>query len=530
MTPATAPAPLGELNVALHLDALYLLGDAVAVFNEIGVRLLPGFSADMSFNYRTGQWVLSDPEHVELNGFTPETAAAQFAEFVGEPLRAILGGYARRAYHALEPRHLGFVRGVLAQLLPGPLPLVPEPRPPLLDLGAVLQAYGSSLQAGPGPARLVFGAPAVPAARPADWQLVMVAVTFFVAGLNLTPWLLHVAACDPANEMAQLLGAMARGDLREPAWGGVLASLSGAHRRREKRLAQLARQPAPLAQLLGLLAGVYARAETPGQPYTELPVFRLLRAALAQLPRDDASALYEFTLAGILDGLDALAQQADAQGQTVASLTFAQLTQIGLQLLLERVAPPLTESWFSRVEARENAYSWRSLSPDGALDHQTVWQFANYAGSAAFAVRQHVAQLAPLFEQSTITNHLWTAVWRVLRQVRTALRLCEAVGRRSAPSSAAPEDPKSLALMLQHLLAHHQQLLKAVAAMIERSLQTEPRSTHWAPLIRSNKKTGQESPLMQELLACMAVHGTLASYGYGPEASQSLGKLIATLP
>lgn len=530
MTQADILPDFGELTIPAPLDALYLLGDTLALFNSMGLLLLPGFSPDLTLNYRTGLWVICAAEHMELDGFAPEKAAGQFVDFTGEPLRAVLGGYARKAYQVLEPQHPGFTRGLLAQLLSEPVPVVPQPRPQLIDFNEVFQAYGCSLQTDGRQAHLTFAPPAVPIVRPPDWKLVFACVTVFLAELNLTPWLLHVAACDPGHELAQLLGAVARHKFRKSEWDGVIPRLFGAGRRRQQMIDQLARQPWPIATFLTLLTGLYEHPEKPEDIYAELPVFKILRVPLNNLPLDKASFQYEFSLACLIDGLEYLAREADAQGSTAASLGFAQKAQIALQLLLERVGPPLTEGWFSRMEAHENAYSWSKLNPDQVLDHWTVWYFANYAGSAALAVKQHCTQLAKLFEQGKITNQLWTAVWRVLNQLRKAMRLCYALSQQQPPSAAA-EGSKGLAFSLQNLLGTYQQIMKTLAAMIERSAKLEQRIPHWDPLVLPDEGTKQEhAPLMQELLECMIVHGVLGSHGYGPEAVQSLGKLIARMP
>jgi hypothetical protein len=530
MTQTESGPNWGETTIPAHLDGLYLLGDALALLNSLGMLVLPGFSADFRLDHRRGHWVLCNTEHLELHGFTTAKAAGQFAEFTGEALQAILAGYARKAYQLLEPQHPGFTRGVLAQLVSEPVPVVPQPRPQILDLSLVLQAYGCSVQAEGQRVRLRFAAPASPISRPLDWQLVFTSVTLFLAQLELTPWLLHVAACDPDHEMAQLLGAIARHELREPEWGGVIGRFfNSTARRREKWLTQLERQPLPLAPLLGLLVGAYEHPENPEDNYDKLPVFKLLRRTLEQLPLNDSSARYEFSLACLIDGLEYLARETDTPTSAPASIRLAQEAQIALQLLLERAGPPLTERWFSRVEAQERNYSWSKLKPDDVLHHWTVWYFANYAGSAAFAVEQHSEQLARLFEQGTITNHLWTAVWRALNQLRQALQLCYAVSQQ--PPVTAAEGSKDLTLPLQHLLAHYQQLLKELAAMIERSLQSEQDLSHWAPLLLSPEENKEaEGPLMQELLGCMQVYEVLEAQGYGPMAIQRLRELVAIMP
>lgn len=529
MTQADSLPDFGELHIPADLDVLYLLGDTLALFNSQGLLLLPGFFPDVILNPRTGMWVLSEVEHVELHGFVPEKAAGQFAELTGEPLRAVLGGYARKAYQLLEPQYPGFTQSLLAQLLSEPVPVVPRPRPQIIDLRQVFQAYGCGLQTEGKRRYITFTPPAVPLVRPPDWQLVFASVTVFIAQLNLTPWLLHVAACDPTHELAQLLGAIARHELKEPAWGGVIPRLLGAYRRREKLFAQLAHQPLPLSVLLTLLTGIYEHPENPEDIYAELPVFKILRQTLERLPLDDSSGLNEFALACIIDGLEYLAREADAQGSICASLHFAQAGQITLQLLLERVGPPLTEEWFSRVEAHEQAYSWSNLTPDQVLDHWAVWYFANYAGSAALAVKQHSTQLAQKLEQGKITNQLWTAVWRVLNQLRHALRLCYALSQQQPPPTTA-EYAKNFAFTLRNLLGHYQQALKSLAAMIERSLNLALVS-NWTTLVLSDKINKQKkAPLMQELLACMEVHGVLESHGYGLESIKSLGKLIGHMP
>jgi hypothetical protein len=531
MTQAASLPDFGELTVPPRLEALYLLGDTLALFNSMGLLLLPGFFPDIILNQRTGLWVLLSVRHVVRDGFAPEKAASQFEEFTGEPLRAVLGGYARKAYHLLELQYPGFTQRLLTHLLSEPVPVIPQPRPQILDIAHILRAYGCSLQASNKSPRLAFASPTVPLTHQPNWTLVFSSVAVFIAELNLTPWLLHVAAADPAHEMAQLLGAVARHELRTPEWGGVIPRLLGTHRRREKLLAQLAKQPLPITVLLTLLTSLYEQLEKPEDRYAELPVFKLLRRSLDKLPLDDSSARYEFVLACLIDGLEYFAREADAQGNIPASLRFAQAGQIVLQLLLERAGPPLTEGWFSRVEAREQAYSWHKINPDQVLDYWTVWGFANYASSAALAVKQHSQALAKLFEQGKIKNQLWTAVWRVLNQLRKALRLCYALSQQPPSAEAVANDAQGQVLMLQNLLAHQQQSLKTLAAMIERSSTVERGPSPWIALLLPTEGLPQEDqPLMQELVACMAVHSVLASHGYGPAAIQRLGELIAKLP
>jgi hypothetical protein len=332
--------------------------------------------------------------------------------------------------------------------------------------------------------------------------------------------------------MAQLLGAVARHEFRTPEWGGVIPRLLGTHRRREKLFAQLANQPLPIAVLLALLTGLYEQLEKPEDSYAELPVFKILRRSLDKLPLDDSSAHYEFVLACLIDGLEYFAREADVQGNIPTSLRFAQAGQIVLQLLLERAGPPLTEGWLSRVEAHEQAYSWYKLNPDQVLDYWTVWGFANYASSAALAVKQNSQALAKLFEQGKIKNQLWTAVWRVLNQLRKALRLCYALSQQQPPSAdAAATDTQGLTLTLQNLLAHHQQILKNLAAMIERSSDLERGLSPWVASILPIEGMRQEKgPLLQELSEGMVVHSILAAHGYGPAAIQHLGELVAKLP
>ncbi|UOG77387.1 hypothetical protein MTX78_23885 (plasmid) [Hymenobacter tibetensis] len=530
---------LGELDIPASLDWLYLFGDTLALFNFAGALVRPGGINGFALDRSIGQWVLCDAERVDLNGFTPEKAVTQFHDFTGEHLEVVVAGYARKAYQLLEPTYPGFTDRLLAQLLIAPVPDVPKPRAQILDLNRVLQAYGASLVLKDNsllaednqPPQLVFTAPVVPVSRPTDTELVLTSVTLFVAQLNITPWLLHVVACDPDHEIAQLLGAIARHELAEPAWGGVLAKLLGSHRKRDKLLDRLIVQPFPLSILLSLLGGIYTHPENPEDIYAELPVFRILRACLDENKVGHPSPqARETLLAGIIDGLEQLAIAADQSPQVLASLRFAQSAQVVLQLLLEQVGPPLAEAWFSRVEAQEQRYSWRTLAADHELDQRTVWYFANYTGSAALAVKQHSQQLELLFEQSKITNHLWTAVWRVLNQLRKALRLCYALIQQQ-PLIATAEGAQKWMLPLQHLLAHYQQLLKELVAMIERSSQSPQGLSHWATLILSPEGNEEaEGQLMQELLGCMQVYEALESQGYGPVAIQQLGKLIATMP
>ncbi|GAB2471067.1 hypothetical protein GCM10011375_38200 [Hymenobacter qilianensis] len=61
----------------------------------------------------------------------------------------------------------------------------------------------------------------------ADEELLLASVVVFTSQLNLTPWLLHVAAADPDREVAQLLGALAVGQYTHATWDGLIPTLLG---------------------------------------------------------------------------------------------------------------------------------------------------------------------------------------------------------------------------------------------------------------------------------------------------------------
>ncbi|UOQ69545.1 hypothetical protein [Hymenobacter volaticus] len=94
---------------------------------------------------------------------------------------------------------------------------------------------------------------------PTDEELVLACVILFVGQLDLTAWLTQVAACEPERELTLLLGALARGELHESSWSGLIPRLLGSDRAQRKLRTRLASQPWPLNLLLSLLGKYMAR-------------------------------------------------------------------------------------------------------------------------------------------------------------------------------------------------------------------------------------------------------------------------------
>ncbi|MBC6992250.1 hypothetical protein [Hymenobacter sp. BT491] len=529
--PTVAPRPgLGELDIPDALDALFPLGELLAKLNAAGALFLPGFTGDIVLNARTGEWVICTPDHVELDAFAPAKAAGQFAGLTGEPFRALLAGYARRAYQVLEPAYPGFTHSLLAHLLPVPVPVAPKPRPQFLDLSRVLQAYGVALRLDASARRLAFAAPAVPAAPPTDAELLQATLVVFAAQLNLTAWLTQVAACEPARPVAQILGALARGELFDPEWGGVIPKLLGSYRPQQQLRARLASQPPALAPPLGLLAEVYARAGHLEAIYAQHAAFRFLRAMLDRLPPGpvDPPAERGAWVAALMDGLDELARLADAQGQVVRSLQFAQEAQIALQLLPCPAEPAEAEAWLARVYVQEQRFGWSRLGPETVLDEWTVWNYAHYAGSARLAAEAFCEAAGAWYAQGRVTNQLWTGAWRALKRLRLALRLCYALSQQQPLPEKSVR--RSLEQALPRWLSHYQQAIRTLIAMFIRNGEARVGLSMWAECVLDPEGTALEDPLFQrELEGSNAVYDALMAHGYGPEALQCLGELVAVL-
>jgi hypothetical protein len=261
-------------------------------------------------------------------------------------LWTILGGYVRLAYQRLDPQYPSFTDSLLAQLLPGVGVIVPKPLPMRFDLAAVLQAYGTSLehyipkQQGP------MVAPRPPVVSPSEEDLLVASLVLFVAQRDLTAWLRHVAACEPTRRLAQVLGALARGEFYTSGWGGLLPKLLSWVVPREKKRPELDNPSALVSVGLAVLTEAYAEPGRLEEIYKKQAAFRILRTALDQLPPSspDSTLVRAHLLASVQDGLHALAKQADADGQVKASIQFAQLALVAVQLLPAPADPMQAES------------------------------------------------------------------------------------------------------------------------------------------------------------------------------------------
>jgi hypothetical protein len=537
MSSAPVSARLGELDIASDCDFLFQLGEFIAHINANGRLLAPDFLSAVSLTMPLGKWDVHDPASVQpIPGefLTPAIAAQQFAGYEGELLRALLAGYGRKAYQVLEPRYPGFTEQVLTLLLPTPIPQVIQPRPSCYDLGRVLQAYGASLHVDGFKAQLVFATPVPPATPPTDEELVLASVILFAGRLNLTAWLTQVAASEPARELAQVFGALARGEMHEPSWGGLIPRLLGSERARRKLQTRLASQPWPLNLLLSLLGELYGTSDRLVAIYEQMASFRLLRATLDQLPGGaaDPPAPRGAWLASIMDGLDYLAELADAQGSPHASLDLAQASVVALQLLPCLRDPAQAEAWLSRLEAQPYRYCWHTLSPSQPLEKFTVWRFAAYAGSVRLATEAFCEEAGKWYGRGQVSNQLWSATWYALEGLRHGLRLCYALAQQQPLTSA--QDRKNQGFQLKYLLDHYLQAQRKLAAMIQRQQQRPQELSLWVQTLLDPEPTPWErTQIGGDMLRAEAVrtevHKIWHLGGYNLDVHKCLAELVASL-
>ncbi|UOQ69167.1 hypothetical protein [Hymenobacter volaticus] len=490
-----------------------------------------------------GKWGLREPESGQMvtEDITPEKAAHQFSEYEGELLRALLAGYGRKAYQVLEPRYPGFTEQVLALLLPPPVPRVTKPRPVGYDLGRMLQAYGARLvfedgeSPGMATARLGFADPAVPVAAPTDEELVLASVVLFAGQLDLTQWLTQVAACEPARELAQLFGALVRGELHESSWSGLIPRLLGSERSQRKLRARLAGQAWPLNLLLSLLGEAYAAPDRLTGLYEQMRSLHLLKATLDQLPPGaaDPPAPRGAWLAAIMDGLDYLALQAETQGHPHASIRFAQESVVALQLLPILRDPGLAEAWLSRVEAQQYCYSWHSLSPSQPLEKNMVWGYVAYVCSVRLVAEAFSEAAGEWYLQGRVRNQLWSATWHALEGLRQGLRLCYALAQQHGLTSE--EDQRSQGLLLKSLLDHYLQAQRKLVAMIDRNQQKDDLSLWAQTLLDAEPLPWERTQVGGDMQRAEAVRTELhkillaSGYGYNADVHKRLAELVASL-
>lgn len=514
VTPASSvTAYLCELATPAAWSTFYSLGRLVAELNSADMLLRPGFEATIRLSAATGEWMLCEVDYVDLGEFTPARAASQFARFTGDALRAVLAGYAGVAQRELDPRHAGFTAGLLAELLPAPVPEVLQPAASLFDLGAVLQACGATLQPTAAGAQLALAPPT--AALATDEELLLASVVVFVAELDLTAWLQHVAACYPASEVAQLLGRLARGELYA-AWGGVVPQLV-ARLRARRQLAECLRDYGEWSLLQQLFGVVYATAEQLPQLRAGNAAFRFLRQALDQVPAAGRPQRQAVLLA-VRDGLAALARLADTPGHAASSIGFAQLAQLTGQLLLPWLEPAFAEAWLLHTATQETGCSWWPGNEQPVAPALT-WTFAGYAGSVSLTTRLFCQAGEHWLQRGQATNQLWTAAWQARNLLRLALRQCYTFSQQVP----AADLTTSQALMLRDTVIH---LCQANALLINMASWHLAATAHpprwvWQP--------GEPTPLEATRAGLpqhyLAVINAIKDHGFGPETRRCLREL-----
>jgi hypothetical protein len=523
MTSAIVPERLGELDLPKSFDAFYLLGTQIARLNAAGLLLRPGFRSDLSLSASSGWWTFASTHYVEKQVFAPERSVGQFVDFAEGPLAAVLGGYARQAAILLDPTYPGFAASVLEQGLPTLSVAATLPRPVAFDLARVLRAYGASLRGGSKEPKLTWVAPASPAAVITDTELLLVATVVFIAELDPTAWLTHVAACEPQRELAQVLAALAHGELRASNWGGLLPQLLGSHRMQRRWKERLVALDVAAHPLLRLFSTIYDQPERLSTIYAQGAPIRYLRAALDAEPTAKPGELGVRgpVLAGIMDGLSDLALLADLQGETGASIRFAQWSCIVLQVLPCPAEPAAAEAWLTRLEAQEYRYSWSRPRADQFQDATLTNTYAGYAGSVSWTSRLCCETVGEWVMQGRVRNQWWTCAWQALERLRTALQLWHA--------SHHPDTVVNVSVQaLQYLLAHYCKTLTTLAAMLSYNPDPERELSQWVQSALEQEKEEEYFPMV-ELSQGTTLHALL-EHGYGAAAHQALTALVAAMP
>ena len=520
--PPAAPAFLSELTIPAEWDALYPLGELVAQLNADGYLLHPNFVSDFGLSSTTRNWVMQGADCIAKDKFEFAKAAAQFQRFTDDKLRAILSGYAQQAQRRLDPRQPGFTAGLLAELLPAPVPQALPPVVSPLDLGAVLRACGASLRVTTTEAKLVLQMPAKPAAPVTDDELLLASVVVLVAELDLTAWLLHVAKCQPTSEVAQLLGILARGELYEAEWGGLIPKLIN-YFRPKKLLRERLSAYGPWSLLVQVFCIVYRRPGQLAEIEEQHAGFRFLRQALDRLPPDNPGRRGTILLA-VRDGLEWLARTADKPGQAAASLNFAQQALIIAQLLPPFTEPAFVEAWLVHLVAQDEGYSWFWPPATQAVEPRMVWRLAGYAGSVALSTKPFCEASSQWLAQGRVTNQFWSAAWRTLNLLRTALRACYTLSLQEPLGK--PE--LGHGMIIQQLVSRYSQFILLLLNMATRSAETLQVLSMWG------RNEAEDVPLKSLFGGYPdryhAVVDAITAHGYGPEAIRCLGEMLAELP
>lgn len=526
MSAHASPLRLGELDLPSPTDALFQLGELLARTNAAGGLLSPLRLDQVSLTLPLSRWDFKTAACITPGAFTPAHAAQQFVELDDESLLAILGGYARLAYQLLDPTYQGFTDSLLAQLLPGVEVKVPRPEPIRFDMAAVLQAYNTMLEPDMEAPQLQFAAPRPPATPPSEEDVLLATLVLFVDQRNLTAWLRQVAACEPKRKLAQVLGALAQGKFYTSSWDGLIPRLLTWVMPRKTVRQQVASSSPLVVAVLDILAEAYAEPDR----LSGVNPFRIVRATLDHLPPDspDSGPVRTALLTGILDGLHALAKQADVNGQMGASILFANNALLALQLLPTQVDPAQAEAWLARMQAQESTYQWSRLAPDQPLDSASVWSFGGYAGAARLVASLLGDLVGPWYSQGRVSNQFWTAAWFGLERLRLGLRLFYALSQQE-PLPVGPARQQAT-LSLQYLLDHYHQAQQELATMLSRNLQLGRERSIWVQtMIEEGSDSLDTTQVGYDLRALTPVQEALRRHGYGPEVVAQLGQLAASL-
>lgn len=513
---------LGELNVPSFTDNLFQLGELLASTNAAGGLVPPDFFYHTSMTMPMGGWGFDSDKQVIPGAFTPALAAAQFAELEAVMLPPILGGYARVAAQLLEPAHPGFTAALLAQLLPQYKVLAP--RPVLFDIKRVLLAYRATLQPGFFDSQLLLASPALPTATVTDEEVLLTTLALFTMQVNLTDWLAHVAASEPKRKLAQLLGALARGKYYTTSeWGGVLAQLW--QRVKSPSALPLTEYSAVEAVVLRVLGEAYSRPGRLTEIYDGQAAFKALRTVLDQ-PSPVPIALRTSLLGSLIDGLDALASDADKDGFVLVSMQVAQASVVAMQLLPCPAQPEQAEAWLSRLQAQTRSYSWDQLDPaDSAVDMNLVWNYGGHAGSVQMAMTHLCTTAGEWYSEDETSNQFWSAAWFGQERLRQSLRLFYALSQQQELPRG--KERETTALALRNILTHFLNAQRVMMQMLSRNLKPGRAMSSWVQaMLNENTKSFDDTQPGYDIRWAESVWGTLKTHGYGPETLQRLGELV----
>ncbi|WP_205502221.1 hypothetical protein [Rufibacter psychrotolerans] len=518
------PVHLSELQINRGADALYVTGEVLARFNWGGSYFYPDFLGCLLFDSKRGRWKIYKAGNLHKAELDPEVASWQFrgkaSEMNQEILRGLLSGYVRSSYQLLDPVYPGFTDAFLKHLVRGPVLSLTKPRDQRLDLEKVLAHFKLAVQlTNEGTPTFTEVSPVeTPLLRNQD--LIITTIVLALAQMDVTYWIEQLETMQPDNAAAQILGAFSRKE-QFSSWDGPLASLFNLDKGRKQLEKKLQAQPYPEQYRLQVMQGYYGMDPIADKETEWQALCAVMYTYLNELSRYEPKIWWEY-LEAVLDGLACLAQLADEQGKTAASLLWAIKVESVLQSLSYE-----QEGAEARLARHELVrYSWDNLDAT-SFQNIEVLNYLSYLHSCVLTRLKYFQGSREYFKQGSATNHLWTALWSGIGLSRQVMQFCYSLRTEMANWEEPYKEPYRI--MFTNLVDRYVECLREFSgALLASSIPDEP-LPGYSNCFTGDPETDAKMFLSLEREALFALKKVLEANGHDKSLEEALANVLAAI-